>query len=271
MTSDCIEADDDLCRVCLSVRSPAEVDSDFDEDEDSEDEGEVEADKEKKGKKAGAYVDPRNLAAKRAAAAKKAVATKAARKAAASSAAASIASGPIDTGAEKPVTVTYDEDGFPTGQDPAQVIRRRSNLPASAQTLAAMAAGRKSVRKATMENSMETVKKRVEHAKKLREAKPKQKVVFRILTQEEQFAQAVETEKENAASLAQLLVIEEEKKKELAPKAKALGDRILWRSTKKGQLVAFTGEVPEYLQPELPVGQYERLEHCEQTVHRLSC
>lgn len=253
------EADNDYERNDAEEdEEPDEVDSDFDEDEDVEDDGEVEVDKEKKGKKSGAYVDPRNLAAKRAAAAKKAVATKAARKAAAAvasspSTSGSVASGPIDTGAVKPVTVSYDEDGFPTGQEPT-AARRRTTAP-SDQSLAAMAAGRKSVRKATMENTMETSKKVVEHAKKAREAKPKAKVVFRLLTQEEQLAQSVDTEKENAASLAQLLMIEEEKKKVLAPKAKQLGDRILVKSTKQGQLVAFTSEVPEFLQPELPMSQ----------------
>ena len=251
---------------------PDEYDSDFFESESESDDEEVEVDKEKRGKKAGSYVDPKHLAAKRAAAAKKAAATKARTKAAQQAAAAAAASavertedGKIDTGAVPPVTVFYDEDGFPTGQD--RLIKRK---PTS--LLLHPAYGRKSVRQTTIEASLETHRKEEEKAKKRKENKPKAKVPIKHLTQDELLKQSLETEKENIESLAQLLKLEEEKKKEIAPKPKQLGDCIQWKSfiikeanaptgqqptnDKVCKLLSFTmKETPEYLQPEIPQRQ----------------
>jgi len=255
------EADDDYeYEDAKKDEQPDVYDSDFFEDESEEDEDEeVEVEKEKRPKKKGAYVDPKLVAAKRAAAAKKAAATKAARKAAAAAAQDKAAQ-------EEAQQVQYDEEsGFPTasafisydGVAPPSSHRRRT--PASLlSSPTSLLAGRKSIRSSTKQKTEDLVKREVEKQAKAKQRKPKQIFKPRILTQEEQLAMSVDTEKENRASLEELLRIEAEKKKELAPKAKPKGPRIIMRDRKNEQgfakrLITFTaGEWPDYLQPPMP-------------------
>jgi len=243
---------------------PDEVDSDFDadEDDDEDDGSEVQADKEATMKKKGAYVDPKQQAAKRAAAAKKAAATKA-RKAAAAV--------PQKLGTGEPPSIEYDDDGFPTGtvtlgtgpyagqgvaapaaDDSSASSKKRSSLPMSVQL--AMLPGRKSVRKATVDSTLQTAKKEAadssRRAKLAAQAKPK--VVYRLKTQEEQLADCAATERENIASLEYLQRVEEEKKKELAPKPKPIGPRVRLESKRvpgtdraEVRLTFTNGQLPE--------------------------
>ncbi|XP_065176502.1 vacuolar protein sorting-associated protein 72 homolog [Sycon ciliatum] len=88
---------------------------------------------------------------------------------------------------------------------------------------------RKSYRLATVEQRREHEKRQLES-----QSKPKKavKVVqFRKLSQEELLAEAVETERENLASLAAYRRLEEERKKSKHPKAKIVGPSIRFIST----------------------------------------
>jgi hypothetical protein len=238
----------------------------------------VQADKETKAKKSGAYVDPKQQAAKRAAAAKKAAATKA-RKQQQKAVPQKLGSGQLPS-------VEFDEDGFPTGvvtmgtgpyagtegpgaagADAAvpdfsagaaskkHTVARSgtSSLPMSVQL--AMLPGRKSGRKSTVDSTLQTAKKEVDaerrRAKLAATAKPRQ--VFRLKTQEEQLADCAATEQENIASLEYLQRVEEEKKKELAPKLKPQGARVRLESKRipgtnqaVTQLVFTDGQLPDY-------------------------
>jgi len=217
-------------------------------------------------------VDPKAAAAKRAAAAKKAVATKAAaRKAAAS---ASAAAG-LSLLPPAPPAPQYDDDsGFPTDQGlgggsagasdaaAASKKRRPAGSPSSSASLSAahqalQGAGRKSIRKATMDSSIETSRREALDQSRRASAKPKPKVEFRQWSQEELLAESVFTERENAKSLEMMLRIEEEKKKEQAPKAKQLGPSVRVQSRRNAQglaerLVAFSHGFPDYLVLEQP-------------------
>ena len=271
---------------------PDEVDSDFDEQESDEDDEEVQADKEgKAAKKKGAYVDPKHAAAaaKRAAAAKKAVATKAAaRKAAAAATSAPPAAGSA-AGAPAVAPNQYDDDsGFPAEASAAVIAPTAAAAPkkrrGAASTAAAGAgagvggvaagstlsaaqlallggAGRKSIRRATMESSIETSRKESLDQQRRRTQKPKPKIEFRKWTQQELLAESVHTEKENTASLELMLRLEEERKKEVAPKPVSLGPRIKIQSRNRSKedhsqwIVTFTEGLPDYLQPQEPPGQ----------------
>lgn len=94
-----------------------------------------------------------------------------------------------------------------------------------ARTLAASSI-RRSDRGATKLNSETTMKKGEDTAKALAGRKKAAKVSHRVLTQADQLEESAKTEMINEASLATLQRIEEERKKEAAPKPKPVGNRI---------------------------------------------
>ena len=86
-------------------------------------------------------------------------------------------------------------------------------------------------RQSTLEKSLEADQRIAEREKRESRQAPRKKPVFRVLSQEERLARAVRVAEENRASLAQLLMLQEEQKRVRSiPKPVLSGPRTIYRS-----------------------------------------
>jgi vacuolar protein sorting-associated protein 72 len=113
------------------------------------------------------------------------------------------------------------------------------------------------LRKSTVQYSEERkIIRKIERdeADQRRKKRRQNKKVDKQFSQEELLAEALETEKVNQASLAEMMKLEEERKKIVAPKTKILGPRVITLSRAKSHTVTFTDvdDLPAFLRAKAP-------------------
>jgi vacuolar protein sorting-associated protein 72 len=113
------------------------------------------------------------------------------------------------------------------------------------------------LRKSTVQYSEERkIIRKIERdeADQRRKKRRQNKKVDKQFSQEELLAEALETEKVNQASLAEMMKLEEERKKIVAPKSKILGPRVITLSRAKSHTVTFTDvdDLPAFLRAKAP-------------------